>query len=95
MTKVTNVRNETANTSTGSKEKSIHWINLYRKGAERHPVNSIGGFSIDHCPDYVDACQKSENFAQNAFGSAIADAYYNQAGVSSKTAVTQDLSAFM
>lgn len=84
-----------ANTNTTTQEKSIHWINLYRKGAERHPVNSIGGFSIDHCPDYVDACQKSENFAQNAFGSAIADAYYNQAGVSAKEPIQQDLSALM
>jgi len=82
-----------ANDST--QEKSIHWVNLYRKGAERHPVNSIGGFPIDHCPDYVQACQASEAFVQNAFGSAIADAYYNQSGVSAKEAITQDLSAFM
>ena len=94
MTKVTNVRNETANTTTGSKPTNIHWINLYRKGF-RDPVNSIGGLPIDHMPDWVAACEANPNFAQNVFGSELVDAYYNVAGKSAKTAVVQDLSAFM
>ena len=96
MTKVTNVRaaadNSTSN--SGSKPANIHWINLYRKG-HRDPVNSIGGIPIDHMPDWVAACEANPNFAQNVFGSELVDAYYNVAGKSAKTAVVQDLSAFM
>ena len=94
MTKVTNVRNETANTTTGSKPVNINWINLYRKG-HRDPVNSIGGIPIDHMPDWVEACKANPEFAQNVFGNALVDAYYNVAGQSSKVAAKQDLSAFM
>ena len=97
MTKVTNVRNEAANTSTGSssnKPANINWINLYRKGY-RDPVNSIGGIPIDHMPDWVAACKANPDFPQNVFGNELVDAYYNVAGQSAKVAATQDLSKFM
>lgn len=84
-----------ANTaSNAAKPKSKYWINLYRKGS-RAPVDQVGGFPIDHMPDYVEACKSSEAFVTNAFSTPLVDAYFAETGVSSKTPIAQDLSAFM
>lgn len=94
MTKVTNVRNETANTATTApKEKAVHWVNIYRKGS-RAPVDQIAGFPIDHLPDYIKAASHPD-FIQDTFGSELTDAYHNIAGQSAKAPVSQDLSKYL
>ena len=89
-----NNTNTTTTTNNSDRTPAQHYINLYRKGSVA-PVDQIGFMIIDGQDDIIERCQANDKFAQAAFGSAIADAYYREAGVSSKVKTELDLDSIM
>jgi len=94
MARLTSNNTNTPTTNNSDRTPAKHYINLYRKGSVA-PVDQIGFMIIDDQDDIIEKCQANEKFAQAAFGSAIADAYYREAGVSSKIKTELDLDSIM
>lgn len=90
MSKVTNVRNETANNATNG-SKPIHYINYY----DRDSGIDLGYRTIDKLPQVdIDIAQKSPEACDKRFGNAYERAVYRQAGVTTPKSVNRSLADF-